>query len=146
MKADPNPKMRVLVLEDSDLVRSAMGQLLTDKGFDVVAYPDAMHCPLHQADRCPCAAAEVCADVLVTDLDMPQLTGLDFITELIRKGRRIPHLALLSGSHEQETLAQAARLRCKIFTKPGGTLALLDWLDELVAGLQPERQLASCLP
>ena len=138
--------MRVLVLEDSDLVRSTMQELLTGKGFEVFSYPDAARCPLHQADQCRCTAGEVCADVLVTDLDMPHLTGLEFIEELMRKGCKIPHRAILSGNPDSAALARAANLQCQVFVKPHGVLALLAWLDEVAASLQPERQLAPCLP
>ena len=137
-------KLRVLVLEDSDVVRLAMQQLLTGKGFEVYSYPDPESCPLHRSEQCECSFNQVCADVLVTDLDMPHISGLEFAEELMQKGCKISHYALLTGNREQSTLAQAAELGIKVFAKPDGITALVAWLQEIKAAFQPERQLTSC--
>lgn len=146
MKTDAHPRIRLLLLDDTDEVRSTMRDLLTEKGFEVLPYPDPSHCPLHQADQCHCTADEICADVLITDLDMPHMTGLEFIQEIRRKHCKVPHLAVLSGNADGLAQVQIEEPHCRIFAKPEGVPDLLKWLDQIQATLLPARALAARLP
>ncbi|MCX7016345.1 MAG: response regulator transcription factor [Candidatus Sumerlaeota bacterium] len=75
----PNhPRGRVLVVDDQASSRSALEDLLKDEGFDVTLAAGGQEA----LDRC--AADEF--DVILLDLWMPQIGGLDVLKELQRRG------------------------------------------------------------
>lgn len=64
-------RIRILLVDDLADVRDALGELLRQAGFDVVSL-----------DGGPAALAELeqrRADILLTDLNMPEMTGWDLV-------------------------------------------------------------------
>ena len=80
--------IRVVLAEDQTMVRGAFAQLL-DLQPDVTVVATAGN-----GDEALAAVAEYRPDVLLTDIEMPGLTGLDVARELSRRGdptgRRAP--------------------------------------------------------
>lgn len=68
----PSRKKRVLIVDDSITVREVERQLLLHKGYDVVVAVDGM-------DGWNKVRAEK-FDLLVSDIDMPRMTGLQLVT------------------------------------------------------------------
>jgi CheY-like chemotaxis protein len=134
-------RLRILLFEDNLLVRSALRNALSKQGWEVLSYPDPDFCPLRQWPSCRCREAEVCADVLVTDFEMPHIDGLEFARELLEKGCRIQHLAMLSETEDQNALTRARDLGFRLFSKSEGVPALLQWLHEIDGQLARGRQL-----
>ena len=74
---DPH-RGRILVVDDQESSRGALEDLLKDEGFDVAAAAGGQEA----LDRC--AAEEF--DVILLDLWMPRIGGLDVLKELQRRG------------------------------------------------------------
>ena len=77
---------RILLVEDQDSVRSVLGELLTEQGYEVHAESDAEGA----------LQTEVRPDLLLTDVQLPGMSGIDLAEAL---GTRWPDLpvVLLSG-------------------------------------------------
>jgi DNA-binding NtrC family response regulator len=69
---------RVLIVDDHARARQSMGDILTCAGHQVVCCASAMEA-LRRLDHTPC-------DVIITDLQMPGMNGLEFIKALQRRG------------------------------------------------------------
>jgi two-component system chemotaxis response regulator CheB len=70
--------MDVLVVDDSAVVRQLVAALLgAQPGVSVRAVPDAVHALREIAARAP--------DVVVLDLEMPRMHGLDFLRDVMRR-------------------------------------------------------------
>jgi FixJ family two-component response regulator len=67
--------------------------------------------------------------------------GLDFIEQLIEKGCRLPHFALMSGAFSAADLVRASKLGCVLFMKPLNTEALTAWVEEVERSIPSERAL-----
>lgn len=119
-----------------------LGKTLTNRGWEVLSYPDPHACPLYAASGCACPPEEVCADVLVTDLDMPHMNGLAFARELLQKGCKIPNLAMFTDSQSPESAKDASALGFVIFEKSNGITPLLLWLSEVESRVLAGRKLA----
>jgi DNA-binding response OmpR family regulator len=80
----------VLVIDDSDLCREAMACLLEESGFTVVTLPTALGATK--------MIMRNSIDVVVTDVDMPSLSGTTLI-QLLRKNARCARVkvVLISG-------------------------------------------------
>jgi DNA-binding NarL/FixJ family response regulator len=87
---------RVMIAEDSVVLREGLVQLLTDRGFDVVAaVPDA--------DALRAAVEADLPDVAVVDIRMPPTHTDEGLRAAIELRRRFPELAVLVFSQYIET-------------------------------------------
>jgi adenylate cyclase len=92
---------RLLLVDDSPLVRDAIGRRLESSGWEV-----------RRAGGGKEALALVRAwppDTVVCDLHMPDMAGLDVLHELQRIDRTLP-VVVLSGDHDLEAVLSAVRL------------------------------------
>ena len=81
--------LRVLAVEDDDIYRTMLATELAEQGFLVTTYPDGQ--TLLQS---PEAAAD--ADVILLDWGLPQLSGIELLTQLRRLGVTLP-VVFLTG-------------------------------------------------
>jgi len=73
---------RILIVDDQDMMRDSLAQILVREGHEVVAAPDGA-----------AAVARLSAarfDLLITDLRMPKMTGLELLAEAKRLRPDIP--------------------------------------------------------
>lgn len=122
-------KVRVLILDDSDLVRAAL--TIT---FEQAGYPVATAAGLTELEA---LWGKFKPEVLLTDVDMPGVSGDDVCITLKRRlsGRLVP-IILMSAMPEAE-LAPLAR-RCGAeghVCKSGGPKAILRALEEVLEGI-----------
>ena len=134
-------RLRVLIFEDEASIRHILRVACERRGYEVFAFPDPRLCPLQVMDRCRCPAGVTCTDIILADLNMPQIHGLDFFEALFVKRCVAPYLALMSGAWSEADEARALRLGCWLFTKPF-TFGQLDaWFTTVETLVPPDRQL-----
>lgn len=78
----------VHIIEDDDSLRCSLQELLSFAGFQVRAWP----APASFLDELP----QVAPAVVVTDMRMPMMSGLELHEELLRRGRSMP-VVYISG-------------------------------------------------
>jgi chemosensory pili system protein ChpA (sensor histidine kinase/response regulator) len=121
-------RTRILVIDDAISVRKALSQLLQDAGFDVHAARDGF-------DALQWLEAERC-DLVLTDLEMPNLNGLDF-TRLMRQrpdSTQVPVVMITSRSTQKHRdAAQQAGVNLYL-TKPYTDDDLLGHVRRLLKG------------
>ena len=78
MSADKSPqdKLRISVVDNDESVRKALGRLLSSLDYQAETFDSGQAFLDSLADRCP--------DLLVLDLHMPGLSGLDVLQQLSR--------------------------------------------------------------
>jgi two-component system phosphate regulon response regulator PhoB len=105
--APSNPlglKSRVLVVEDEELIQEMVALALREDGYDVVTTMDGNHAlallqPYHQPKTIP---PEGTFDLVVLDLMLPQINGLDLCRLLRYQGNQIPILILSARGTESD--------------------------------------------
>jgi diguanylate cyclase (GGDEF)-like protein len=93
---------RILVVDDSVVVRALVGGCLRRAGFDVAEADtgkEALRLLEHEA-----------FDVVITDLNMPEMGGLAMLAEL-RKKRLSPEVIILTGSRAGDVDSAVSALR-----------------------------------
>ena len=84
----PSKKPRVLIVDDDGSARAALAQLLASAGYVVDSASDGTIA----LER----AAEVPPDVVVTDLAMPHMNGMELLGKLRAQDKDLPVLVLTS--------------------------------------------------
>jgi|GEM_PF-1993261 len=87
---------RVLLVDDSPLVRDFVGGLISDWGFDVEK--------VGSAQAALASLAKECFDVVVAELNMPEMTGTEMLTTLRMRSVDTPVIVLSSVSRTTEIL------------------------------------------
>ena len=132
-------RRRALIFADQADARRLMWSILNRRGYDVFSYLNPSVCPLSNIDRCPCPEGAICADVIISDVQMSRANGIDFVRQLIEKKCKHPHIAVISGNWTEPDMRRARQFGCKIFEKPLAILKLIEWLDEIEATIPRER-------
>lgn len=120
----------VLVVDDDEQVRTALGGLVRSAGYRAALYGDAMQLlaePLPEGVRC-----------LVTDVRLPMVSGLDLQNELAKRGERVPIL-FITGHGDIPMSVKAMKAGAVDFlAKP---FREQDILESIASALAEDRQL-----
>jgi CheY-like chemotaxis protein len=85
------PKHRILVVDDDPSIREIMTRVLEVIGYDVSTAEDGLDALLQLRRMTP--------DVIISDLNMPQMSGFEFLSVVRRRFPEIPVVAV-SGAYE----------------------------------------------
>lgn len=122
---------KAVVLDDEETIRSLLCKLLSRRGYEVTSFsnPSSRECPRQGDGPCPQPKDQPCADVILTDLEMPTRSGLSYVEDQLQHGCKCPHIALISGSASEADFDRARQLGVKTFTKPLHIKEFENWLD-----------------
>ena len=123
-------RLRALVFEDDSIFRTTLWQILDSRGYEVLTYPEPGFCPLQDTDVCVCPPDQYCADIIISDIDMPNMSGVEFVANQMKKGCRVKNIGLMSGGWSSADLKKAKTLGCRTFFKPFDLEELINWLKE----------------
>jgi CheY-like chemotaxis protein len=122
----PPSKPLVLLVEDEIDVRRVMARIL--EGFAITEEADNGASALQMARR-----LDGSISLIVTDIDMPVMDGLEFARLLRRTDQKVPIL-FITGS--DPALAAQAGLNGEVLRKPFGVEEFMDRVMRLLLGTQ----------
>jgi DNA-binding response OmpR family regulator len=134
-------RKRAVIFDDEPLFRRALWIFFDQRNYEVLTFPEPGVCPLHVHQQCPCPEGTLCSDLVISDVNMFGKNGIDYIEELMKKGCRQQHLALMSGGFSDVDRERAAKLGCALFDKPLDMDALMAWVESVEKAISPERKL-----
>lgn len=121
---------RILVIDDDEFVRGLMARLLGRQGHTVTCAPDgAAGLEAFRQGR---------YDLIITDIIMPEMEGIEFIVNLREEDPEVPLMAISGGSdgtgpgaplHDARLLGADATL-----AKPFEVDILIDTVEALLVG------------
>ncbi len=85
----PHTKATILLVEDEELLRAGVQEVLEIQGYQVITAPDG-------EQALACLAAQT-IDLIITDLVMPKMDGVDFVKQLRTIKPDLP-VIVVSGS------------------------------------------------
>lgn len=139
-------KLRINVIDDDPAVNLLLKTALSKLGHHVLTFTDPTECPcpaIKQA-TCSCPQEFPCADALISDIVMPNMSGIDFLKAQQARGCKIfkENKALFSATTDEEHFEAIEKLGCKFFKKPFKLVEIVKWLEECAEQLPDERDLA----
>lgn len=100
-RADIGQTSRVLIVEDEELIREMLVLALEEEGYDVVTASDGRKAVEHLKSYEP-NSGEAPFDLVVLDLMLPQINGLDICRLLRHQGNPVPILMLSAKGSETD--------------------------------------------
>ncbi len=135
-------KPRILIFEDNDILRSTLEYILNERGYEVFTFSDPGMCQIFDSVNHNCPVDHACADIIISDVNMPASNGLELMKERQQKGCQVKYRALMSGDWIDSDLKYAHALGCHIFHKPFNVKGMLKWLDDCAEKIYTERKLS----
>lgn len=119
-------KHRVLVVDDEPLIRQTLSLMLTQDGYDVATAIDGFDALLQIKASVP--------DVIISDLNMPQMSGFEFLSVVRRRFPQIGVIAM-SGAYECGDSVPGGVIADAFYAKGGAQRpdCLFSMVDELLA-------------
>jgi CheY-like chemotaxis protein len=121
---------QVLVVDDDPAVRTCLTMLLESVGYDVAAAEDGVQALLLISEDVP--------DILISDLNMPGMSGVDLLSEVRRRFPRIVTIAM-SGAYQNDAEFPSEVTAHGFYPKGEPPSNLYGTLAQLLDGIQAPR-------
>jgi DNA-binding NarL/FixJ family response regulator len=119
--------VRILLADDHQIVREGLRRLLEDEGFRIVAEAGDGH-------QAIALASTLKPDVVVMDISMPRLNGVDACREILQTNPRIA-AAILTMHVDESRVVAALRAGVRGYVvKTQATIELIHAIHEVAAG------------
>jgi DNA-binding response OmpR family regulator len=132
---------RAVLIESHYVIRTILTDFLTDRGYEVHSYDNPKLCPLNDSIDCRCSDRETCCDLIVIDIDLPVINGLELVQNIKEKSCKCPNVLLISDVWPPDRHQEAQRLNCKTLTKPFEMQQLIDIVSEFETRIMASREL-----
>ena len=122
-------KHRVFVVDDEKIIASTLGLILRNRGFDAHSFADPI--------AALAAAQSNAPDLLLTDLFMPKMNGIELAARIRQDSPRCKVLFFSGSVHTDDLLAQVqgAGSDCVIVNKPVPPAILIDTINEALRAI-----------
>lgn len=134
-------RRRAVIFDDNDLIRRNLWYFFDQRGYEVYTFRGPGICPLHVVRECPCPGDTSCADLIISDVNMLGMNGIDYIERLIRKGCKVRNFAFMSGYFTPTDMERTAKLGCALFSKPFDMHSIAAWVELVEQSICPRRVL-----
>ncbi len=117
----PEAKENLLIVDDEPSIRATLSWALTDFGYPVRTAEDGFSALIEIRKQIP--------DIVLSDLNMPGMSGFEFLSVIRRRFPSIPLIAMSGAFRGDE--ASSGIAADAFFQKGSGLRALLKILEEL---------------
>jgi FixJ family two-component response regulator len=125
------PPLTVAVVDDDEAVRDALGNLLASLDLGVATFASA--------EEFLASPASVGAACLITDVQMPGMSGLDLQRHLTTNGSRMPVILITAFPRDHVRQQAEAEGAFGFFAKPFEGRLMIDCIERALAGKEEQR-------
>jgi CheY-like chemotaxis protein len=125
-------KRRAIIYDDNEVILEMLKSFLANRDYEVICFNEPSACPIYGEDAKSCPKTGQCADVMITDLKMPRMTGIELLRQQADRGCKLDvrNKVVISGYAGEEDFEAIRKLGCAFFKKPFELSELSEWLDE----------------
>ena len=121
---------QVLVVDDDPTIRTCLTMLLESVGYDVAVAEDGIEAFLLISENAP--------DIIISDLNMPRMPGIDLLSEVRRRFPRIVTIAM-SGAYRDGNELPSEVIAHGFYAKGEPPSNLCGTLADLLRGIGAAR-------
>lgn len=126
-------KKRAIIIDDEPVVLQLLETFLSRRGYEVCTFSEPVLCHVFKDSGGHCRNEEPCCDIMITDYEMPGMSGIELLNLQSRRGCRIDirNKALISGYIISEDKLNSRGISGSAFFQKPFRLAMLSaWIDE----------------
>jgi DNA-binding NtrC family response regulator len=125
-------KRRAVIFDDEDAVLTMLRDVFLFRGYEAMVFRSpSVICPIQGRGIAACGPFP-CADVMISDFLMPEMTGLELFRQQSLRGCRMDtrNKAIISGYLDAVKREKVRELGFTFFEKPLTLVTLEQWLSE----------------
>jgi len=124
-------KPRVIIFDDEDMVLNSLKKWLCQEDYEVFAFSDPIVCLISEKRTDYCMKENPCADIIITDFNMPEMTGIELLQDQSKRGCKIDkkNKAIVSGYMDDKQIKLINESGYSFFEKPLDLCFMSDWLN-----------------
>jgi FixJ family two-component response regulator len=111
----------IILIDDDDSVRQGLELMLVSSGYTVHAFSRATNFFENALNVAPC--------VLICDMNMPQMNGVELQTRLVEKGYGIPMIFISGEASVEQSIIAMKQGAVEFLTKPFNMQVLLNAIE-----------------
>ena len=140
-------KPRAIVVDDDELILDIFRHIFESIGYEVLTANTSMTCAFFREHTNSCPQHDRCTDILITDNNMPNMTGLELLEMQHHRGCKLTskNKALITGNEDSKIAERATVLGCQLFPKPVPVSTIITWAQECEKRVDISEALASDL-
>jgi len=140
-------KLRVILCDDENMVLDVFRHLFERMGYEVLTADTPITCAFYREHANTCPQHDRCTDILITDHNMPNMTGLELLEMQHHRGCKLTskNKALMTGNADSRLSEHAAVLGCQFFSKPVSISTIIAWVKDCEKRVDLSDPLASDL-
>jgi DNA-binding response OmpR family regulator len=125
-------KKRAVIYDDDDTILKVLKEFLSMRDYEVFTFQSPVICPLGEIEKNSCLKPYPCADIIISDFDMPKMDGITLFQQQLQMDCKVDvrNKAIMSGYLEEEHIKMLGELGVLFFQKPINFSDLLAWLDQ----------------
>jgi CheY-like chemotaxis protein len=139
-------KRRVIVYDDEAIIAKMFKMYFSSMDYEVLVFNEPYtSCPIYSSPSAVCNKTVACADIVLTDFQMPGMNGLQLLEAQKKNGCKlsIKNKAVISGYLDNSQRQKIEQLGCAFFNKPVDFTEFSAWLAECDQRIDLSQPLAS---
>jgi response regulator RpfG family c-di-GMP phosphodiesterase len=125
-------KKRAVIYDDDDTILKVLKEFLSMRDYEVFTFQSPVICPLGEIEKNICLKPYPCADIILSDFDMPKMDGITLFQQQLQMDCKVDirNKAIMSGYLEEQHNKMLDELGVHFFQKPINFSDLTTWLDQ----------------
>jgi len=82
-------KLRINIFDDDAGNLKLLKVLMSQRDYDILTFDRPVVCPIDSSKSDKCNIGKPCADIIMTDYQMPEMTGIEMLLHQAQKGCKV---------------------------------------------------------
>ena len=137
-------KLRVNIFDDDVSNLKMLKFFMSQRDYEILTFEKPVVCLIHGAKSDKCDTGKPCADIIMTDYQMPEMTGIEMLLHQEKRGCKVDirNKIVMSADLDNKGQEVLEELGCTFFNKPFKLNELSACLDDCEKRIDLSKPLA----